>query len=126
MNIKKKLETYKSASSAKEKDREKISPSVSALKEHFNAVLSSDETPFLFIEKKTSLSEQLNVLLTENKLNFQLLSKNQISKVNAEDCLFFDLETTGLMGGTGTFAFLMGFGFFKENYFYVHPALMAH
>jgi uncharacterized protein len=31
--------------------------------------------------------------------------------------LFFDLETTGLSGGAGTYAFLVGFGFFDENGF---------
>ncbi|HID39751.1 MAG TPA: hypothetical protein EYP36_09600, partial [Calditrichaeota bacterium] len=29
--------------------------------------------------------------------------------------LFFDLETTGLAGGTGTFPFLLGFGWFEKN-----------
>jgi uncharacterized protein YprB with RNaseH-like and TPR domain len=120
MNIKKRLENYKSAAPGEKKEKKKISPSVSALKEHFNAVLSSDETPFIFIEKKKVLDPQLKSILIKNKLNFQLLSKNQIGKINAEECLFFDLETTGLMGGTGTFAFLMGFGFFKEDIFYVH------
>jgi uncharacterized protein len=31
--------------------------------------------------------------------------------------LFFDLETTGLSGGAGTYAFLVGFGFFDDNGF---------
>jgi uncharacterized protein len=31
--------------------------------------------------------------------------------------LFFDLETTGLSGGAGTYAFLVGFGFFDESGF---------
>jgi hypothetical protein len=31
--------------------------------------------------------------------------------------LFFDLETTGLSGGAGTYAFLVGFGFFDEGGF---------
>jgi uncharacterized protein YprB with RNaseH-like and TPR domain len=31
--------------------------------------------------------------------------------------LFFDLETTGLSGGAGTYAFLVGFGFFAEDGF---------
>ncbi len=31
--------------------------------------------------------------------------------------LFFDLETTGLSGGAGTYAFLVGFGFFDEDGF---------
>ena len=31
--------------------------------------------------------------------------------------LFFDLETTGLSGGAGTYAFLVGFGFFDQDGF---------
>jgi uncharacterized protein YprB with RNaseH-like and TPR domain len=31
--------------------------------------------------------------------------------------LFFDLETTGLSGGAGTYAFLVGFGFFDDDGF---------
>jgi uncharacterized protein YprB with RNaseH-like and TPR domain len=33
--------------------------------------------------------------------------------------LFFDIETTGTAGGTGTYAFLVGFGFVEEGYFQV-------
>jgi len=35
----------------------------------------------------------------------------------APGLLFFDLETTGLSGGAGTYAFLVGFGFFDEDGF---------
>ncbi|MEN8153101.1 MAG: ribonuclease H-like domain-containing protein [Acidobacteriota bacterium] len=33
--------------------------------------------------------------------------------------LYFDTETTGLSGGTGTIPFMLGFGFFKEDLFKV-------
>jgi uncharacterized protein YprB with RNaseH-like and TPR domain len=33
--------------------------------------------------------------------------------------LFFDTETTGISGGTGTIPFMLGFGFFDENQFRV-------
>src|SRR5208337_5985 len=42
----------------------------------------------------------------------------QIAKdMSIEDGLFLDTETTGLMGGTGTFPFLIGLGWFEEGSF---------
>ena len=122
MDIKTKLKHYKSAAanSVREEEQIKISPSVLALKEHLQATLSSGESPYLFIEKKETLPKNLKPILLKNDLNFQLLSKKQIGRVKAEECVFFDLETTGLMGGTGTFAFLLGFGFFEGEHFHIH------
>ncbi len=37
--------------------------------------------------------------------------------IRVEDCLFLDTETTGLAGGTGTVAFLVGCAYLKENCF---------
>jgi hypothetical protein len=38
--------------------------------------------------------------------------------------LFLDTETTGLSGGTGTFAFMIGLGFFQEDGFLVQQLFM--
>jgi len=38
--------------------------------------------------------------------------------------LFLDTETTGLAGGTGTYAFLVGLGFFTDSHFVVKQLLM--
>ncbi len=49
-------------------------------------------------------------------------------KICVEDLLFIDTETTGLSGGTGTLAFMVGLGFFAagefiiEHYFLTDPA----
>ena len=53
-----------------------------------------------------------------------------------EDLLFFDLETTGLSGGTGTYAFLVGTGYFRDGSFRMEqyfmdeyarePAMLSH
>ncbi|HNU90948.1 MAG TPA: ribonuclease H-like domain-containing protein [Spirochaetota bacterium] len=40
-------------------------------------------------------------------------------RLELEEMLFFDLETTGLSGGTGTYAFLVGIGYFREGAFRV-------
>jgi uncharacterized protein YprB with RNaseH-like and TPR domain len=39
--------------------------------------------------------------------------------LDAQKVLFFDSETTGLAGGTGTIPFMLGFGFFSEQIFQV-------
>jgi uncharacterized protein len=39
------------------------------------------------------------------------------------DALFLDTETTGLSGGTGTMAFLIGLGWFEEGHFQVRQIL---
>jgi uncharacterized protein YprB with RNaseH-like and TPR domain len=39
--------------------------------------------------------------------------------------LFIDLETTGLAGGAGTYAFLVGFGWFERTSFHVRQFLMT-
>jgi len=56
--------------------------------------------------------------------------------VELEELLFFDLETTGLSGGTGTYAFLVGTGYFRDGSFRVEqyfmdeyarePAMLSH
>lgn len=39
--------------------------------------------------------------------------------------LFFDLETTGLAGGAGTYAFLVGFGYFDDGSFQTRQFFLA-
>jgi len=74
-----------------------------------------------------------NVFLIENKfeINYKhignklikyqihplILNYSGLDKANIEDLLFIDTETTGLAGGTGTYVFLIGIGFFKEEEF---------
>jgi len=45
---------------------------------------------------------------------FSLIAKNRdYAQILPDQILFFDTETTGLAGGTGTFIFLIGFGYLK-------------
>ena len=47
-----------------------------------------------------------------------LLANNaDIASFHSKDALFLDTETTGLAGGTGTFAFLIGLGWFEDDAF---------
>ncbi len=55
------------------------------------------------------------------KINMQAASilarHSAIGGFNPHDALFFDTETTGLAGGTGTLPFLIGLGFFEGDDF---------
>ena len=42
---------------------------------------------------------------------------SSLCNFNPQSSLFLDIETTGLSGGTGTWAFLIGLGWFEENHF---------
>ncbi|MRR17599.1 MAG: hypothetical protein EG826_14210 [Deltaproteobacteria bacterium] len=53
-----------------------------------------------------------------------MLANNPIiSEYRSSDALFLDTETTGLAGGTGTMAFLIGLGWFEEGHFQVRQIL---
>jgi len=54
-----------------------------------------------------------------------LLSKDERLKgLDFRKALFLDTETTGLAGGTGTFAFMIGLGFFQDDGFMVQQFFM--
>ncbi len=58
-------------------------------------------------------------------LEIQTISRDaSLAVFNANDFLFFDTETTGLAGGTGTTPFLIGIGFFDEDGFRVCQYMM--
>jgi len=52
-----------------------------------------------------------------------LANNPSISQYCSSDALFLDTETTGLAGGTGTMAFLIGLGWFDEGHFHVRQIL---
>lgn len=119
MDLKKKLDYYRKttadeSSAESKKNRPQIPASVKALAEHFKANILPLPVPVLEITVSENKGfEGQTVLLNR-------LSKNQFpDPILLEDCLFFDLETTGLSGGAGTYPFLLGFGFFEGDQFKV-------
>ncbi|MBN2602070.1 MAG: ribonuclease H-like domain-containing protein [Candidatus Marinimicrobia bacterium] len=58
------------------------------------------------------------VYALDNELIAELFQINPAS--NPERFLFIDTETTGLSGGTGTIAFMIGLGFIENHSFIVH------
>jgi len=54
-----------------------------------------------------------------------LLSRDErLKELDFRSALFLDTETTGLTGGTGTFAFMVGLGFFEGDHFLIHQFFM--
>lgn len=51
-------------------------------------------------------------------LRFLTLDRS-LQEFSLRKTLFFDIETTGTAGGTGTYAFLVGFGYVEEGYFQI-------
>ncbi len=52
-----------------------------------------------------------------------LANEPSIAYLNSSDALFLDTETTGLAGGTGTMAFLIGLGWFEDGQFHIRQIL---
>jgi uncharacterized protein YprB with RNaseH-like and TPR domain len=64
-------------------------------------------------------------LLAHSPGNPALLARDErLSQVDFRRMAFVDTETTGLAGGTGTYAFLVGVGVFEEENFTVHQFVM--
>ncbi|MEJ2208051.1 MAG: ribonuclease H-like domain-containing protein [Anaerolineae bacterium] len=54
-----------------------------------------------------------------------LLARDErLAGVDLERIVFVDTETTGLAGGTGTYAFLVGVGLFQDDAFVLHQFFM--
>jgi uncharacterized protein YprB with RNaseH-like and TPR domain len=53
-----------------------------------------------------------------------LTRDEQLKELDLRKTLFVDTETTGLSGGTGTFAFMIGAGFFEGETFHIHQWFM--
>ena len=75
-------------------------------------------------EFEYSLDEPYGNLLLTEILPFSAETYNEIFQIpnihQAEELIFIDTETTGLSGGTGTIAFLVGLGFIRDRQFVVH------
>ncbi len=57
-------------------------------------------------------------------LHLSRWGQNSGGALHLEKTLFLDTETTGLAGGTGTYAFLVGLGYFTHDRFVVKQILM--
>ncbi|MDW7652330.1 MAG: ribonuclease H-like domain-containing protein [Bacillota bacterium] len=49
-----------------------------------------------------------------------------LAEINPRESLFLDIETTGLVGGTGTWVVLLGLGWVQNNAFYLRQYFLRH
>lgn len=99
-----------------------------------NAFLQGTEvsTPFgacYVREEHLKLAEKhghwpLHKVFSTNYASLNKLGQILESDFAITNALFLDTETTGLAGGTGTYAFLVGLGFFTATHFVVKQLLM--
>lgn len=106
--------------------------------------LGSRSESHLFSEGDIQLNDQGSCLVIEHKYHISylhggyplgkalahdpyflgLLSKESNAHRKISDFMFLDIETTGLSRGAGTVAFLIGTGFFKDEYFVLRQYFM--
>jgi len=65
-----------------------------------------------------------DLFMNETKLLATLARDAAIGRWSMNEALFLDTETTGLSGGTGMVAFLVGVGWFEEDEFVLHQLFM--
>ena len=83
--------------------------------------LSKEQFPPHFRYGEMTLAD----VLTLPTYPAHLLSKDErLKELDFQRALFLDTETTGLTGGTGTFAFMVGLGFFQEDQFLIYQFFM--
>ncbi len=94
-------------------------------------VIQSDFGEFLLVEYRYPLHYfhgriHLGGLSKEDMSVLGGVLKNQdlILPENLQNFIFMDTETTGLAGGAGTFAFLIGIGYFEEDEFVLQQYMM--
>ena len=72
-------------------------------------------------EEKFSVDYQHGRVAFDEPIDYGSLSEwarvPSFTGANLQDLLFLDTETSGLAGGTGTFAFMVGLGYFEETGF---------
>jgi uncharacterized protein YprB with RNaseH-like and TPR domain len=69
--------------------------------------------------------DHLGALLEHSARSLRLLSSDQrIAELDFRRAVFLDVETTGLVGGTGTYAFLVGVGEFSDQGFSIRQYFM--
>jgi uncharacterized protein YprB with RNaseH-like and TPR domain len=117
MDLKDKLKYYQSEKKQILPENEQQLEEMASLLE--GSILERDTLPVLKIEKSIPyrfIDPMITMDNTHSSVYIPLLTKKQFpDPISIEDILIFDLETTGLAGGTGTYPFLIGFGVFEEN-----------
>jgi uncharacterized protein YprB with RNaseH-like and TPR domain len=86
-------------------------------------LVETDAGPLLTVRREFSLDHRhghvtLDRAFGSSAQALAVLARNE-SSPDARGLLFLDTETTGLSGGTGTYAFLVGAGFLEADRFVI-------
>ncbi|MGD8466198.1 MAG: ribonuclease H-like domain-containing protein [Anaerolineae bacterium] len=93
-------------------------------------VVDSDQGSYFLYQEAYDLAYRhgyhvLSDLLVQDLAGPALLARDErLVGIDVRQMAFVDTETTGLAGGTGTYAFLVGVGVFQESDFVVHQFFM--
>lgn len=126
-DLKSKLEMYKKDSSArlprpvkKDRDIDKLIEGFVCSNNDGSCFVVENRYPISYIYGGCSIGDAK--LLNSNILN--MVCSESYEEIKIADFLFLDTETTGLSGGAGTVAFLIGTGFFEEEEFVLRQYFM--
>lgn len=123
--LKQYIEDIERASKPEKITRNKNSRDIDMILDGYE-VKTEDKSCFI-LEKKIPASyiyggKRLSDVEMIDKESIEIIfgkAEESIKSVNKKDHMFFDLETTGLQGGVGTLAFLIGTGYFEEDHFVI-------
>ena len=93
-------------------------------------IVDNEQGSFFLYREGHELDERhghhgLDELLAHPPQNAALLARDErLAGVDFRDMAFIDTETTGLAGGTGTYAFLVGVGVFEDDGFAIYQFFM--
>ena len=118
MDIKDKLKYYSSEAKERQPEKEKHLEEIAQKLQGY--IIESQTLPVIKIEKTIPYQyiDPRAARQVNSSVHLPLLTKKKFpDPINIDNILVFDLETTGLAGGTGTYPFLIGFGLFEKSDF---------
>jgi len=126
-DLRSRLDMYLSGSNACKKQNAEKENSIENMVE--GTVCSNEDGCFYLVENRYPLTYIHGGIALGEALDICTSSLSRIcSGISCDtgigDFLFLDTETTGLSGGTGTLAFLIGTGCFEEDFFVIRQFFM--
>lgn len=131
MNIREKLKRLDSFHGREEQQPVKEIPGwVASAETGLSLKVIREEKSFFFLKENYFPVYDNPDFQTWRETGFDLTQFNRLTgnaahkKLNLRKTIFFDLETTGLAGGAGTFAFLVGLGHLEADHIVVRQYLL--
>lgn len=89
--------------------------------DHGPCFLAEERYPLEYLQGRVPLSSALN---QTSETIVCLARDERLAAFDAGSAVFVDIETSGLAGGTGTYAFLVGVGYFADEGFHLRQFFM--